>query len=332
MRNLVDVGAGADHPRVLAFVREWSAAAAPPHELHAMRAELRGLGAELVILSGREIWSFRPDDELECHGAGDDALRDIARAAADFEVAPDSDALFVVDGQGVVRFAHRSPEPLHDRLLAALSSAGEALVGAPAAAVLFTRREWNLTCLVTGFALAFLGGCKNRPSAPPTTTSASPASSEELAITLNVNGRDRDLRVDARTSLLDALREQLGLTGTKKGCDAGQCGSCTVLSGGTRVLSCLTLAAMAQGQKLVTIEGLARGDELHPMQQAFIEHDALQCGFCTPGQILSAVALLAEDQARTDDEVRTHMSGNLCRCGAYPNIVAAIQAARAAGA
>jgi xanthine dehydrogenase YagT iron-sulfur-binding subunit len=150
-------------------------------------------------------------------------------------------------------------------------------------------------------------------------------------ISLHVNGEERRVRVDPRVSLLDALRERLGLTGTKKGCDAGQCGACTVLVDGRRVKSCLMLAIAQQGAKITTIEGLARGDELHPVQAAFLSHDAFQCGYCTSGQIMSAVGLLSEGHARTDDEVREAMSGNLCRCGAYPNIVAAIQAARGSG-
>ncbi|NVB78342.1 MAG: (2Fe-2S)-binding protein [Kofleriaceae bacterium] len=154
----------------------------------------------------------------------------------------------------------------------------------------------------------------------------------EYDITLNVNGKDYPLKVEARVSLLDALRERLSLTGTKKGCDHGQCGACTVHLDGRRALSCMTLAVMAQGQKITTIEGLANGDTLHPVQVAFVEHDGFQCGYCTPGQIMSSVALLAEGRAKTDDEVREHMSGNLCRCGAYPNIIAAIQSARGKGA
>ena len=145
---------------------------------------------------------------------------------------------------------------------------------------------------------------------------------------LRINGQDRRLRVDPRVSLLDALRERLGLTGTRKGCDHGQCGACTVLRDGHAVNACLTLAVTAGGAEITTIEGLAKGDKLHPVQAAFIEHDAFQCGFCTSGQIMSAVALLREGRAKTDDEVRQKMSGNICRCGAYPNIIAAIQAAR----
>jgi xanthine dehydrogenase YagT iron-sulfur-binding subunit len=147
------------------------------------------------------------------------------------------------------------------------------------------------------------------------------------AITLKVNRVARQLDIAPWTTLLDALREYLDLTGTKKGCDHGQCGACTVLVNGTRVLSCLTLAVMNDGAEVTTIEGLAEGDDLHALQQAFIEHDAFQCGYCTPGQICSALGLIHEGHARTEDEIRELMSGNLCRCGAYPNILAAIRAA-----
>ena len=146
-----------------------------------------------------------------------------------------------------------------------------------------------------------------------------------IPVSLTVNGKKQTLQVDTRTSLLDALREDLQLTGTKKGCDRGQCGACTVLVNGRRINSCLHLAAMCQGAQVTTIEGLAKGDTLHPMQQAFIEHDAFQCGYCTPGQICSAVGLLKEGHAKTDAEIKEAMSGNICRCGAYPNILEAIK-------
>jgi xanthine dehydrogenase YagT iron-sulfur-binding subunit len=148
-----------------------------------------------------------------------------------------------------------------------------------------------------------------------------------LAMMLHVNGREHQLELDARVTLLDALREHLGLTGTKKGCDHGQCGACTVLLDGSRVNSCLALAVMAQRREVTTIEGLVRDGALHPMQQAFIDHDAFQCGYCTPGQILSAIGCVLEGHAGSDDEIAEYMSGNLCRCAAYPNIVDAIRQA-----
>ncbi len=149
-------------------------------------------------------------------------------------------------------------------------------------------------------------------------------------VTLKVNGEDHALAVDARTTLLDALRDRLHLTGTKKGCGLGQCGACTVLVDGRRIVSCLTLAVMNQGKSITTIEGLGNG-ALHPVHQAFIDHDAFQCGYCTPGQIMSAVGLIQEGETRSEDDIRENMSGNLCRCGAYSNIVEAIKDAMARG-
>ena len=148
---------------------------------------------------------------------------------------------------------------------------------------------------------------------------------EKLPLKIEVNGKPYALSVEPRVTLLDLLREQLHLTGTKKGCDLGQCGACTVHVDGKRVLSCLTLAVMTDGKKVTTIEGLASGDDLHPMQEAFIKHDGFQCGYCTPGQIMSAVACIAEGHATSDADIREYMSGNICRCGAYPNIVDAIK-------
>lgn len=144
-------------------------------------------------------------------------------------------------------------------------------------------------------------------------------------ITLKINGRDLHAEIDPSTTLLDFLREHAHLTGTKKGCDHGQCGACTVLANGKRINSCLTLALMRQGQDITTIEGVSEGGELHPLQDAFIRCDAFQCGYCTPGQICSAIALLSEGHAKTRDDIRELMSGNLCRCGAYPHIVDAIE-------
>ncbi len=164
------------------------------------------------------------------------------------------------------------------------------------------------------------------PKKPPVGASP-PGPPPTHRIGLRINGTPRQLDVAPWTSLLDLLRESLGLTGTKKGCDHGQCGACTVLVDGKRINSCLTLAAMKDGAEVTTIEGLASGEALHPVQAAFVEQDAFQCGYCTPGQICSAVGLLQEGRAKTAEEIRELMSGNLCRCGAYPHIVAAIQQA-----
>ena len=152
-----------------------------------------------------------------------------------------------------------------------------------------------------------------------------PASPTKTKISLQINGLEKQLELAPWTTLLDALREHFDQTGTKKGCDHGQCGACTVLADGKRINSCLTLAIMQEGKEITTIEGLAKGHELHPVQQAFIEQDAFQCGYCTPGQICSAVGLINEGKAKTPDDIRELMSGNICRCGAYTNILAAVQ-------
>jgi xanthine dehydrogenase YagT iron-sulfur-binding subunit len=330
-------------PLILAFADQWTLDGEGVEDIAAIRAELRGLGARMLVVSKAGAWYFRPDDDVESFEKHDPALdAEIARLAAEYGVAGESDGtfapgVFLLDGERSVCLARGSPWgalPMHATLAEALAAAGrERITKREPAATALTRREWLLGALVAGFAVAFAEGCgrlpapgvANRaPSGPP----AARPSDGEVDIVLNVNGLDRPVRIDPRVSLLDALRERMGLTGSKKGCDHGQCGACTVLVGGRRVCSCLTLAIMTQGQKVTTIEGLANGDMLHPMQAAFVAQDGLQCGYCTPGQIMSAVGLLAEGHANTDDEVREQMSGNICRCGAYPNIVAAVQLAR----
>jgi xanthine dehydrogenase YagT iron-sulfur-binding subunit len=317
-------------PRVLAFVKSWHPEHAGQRELAAIRAQLRGLGATLAILSRSGAWSFAPDDDLERFVAtGETIDREVAAAAECHDVGADQDAVVILDGDGRVCFAHRVHGELPATLDVALEAAGTALLATPRGRITFTRRDWAVSSLCAGFALALLGCKGNKPQDPP------PARSEpavrlptEYDVVLSINGIDRKLRIDPRVSLLDALRERLELPGTKKGCDHGQCGACTVHLDGKRANSCLTLAIMAQHQKITTIEGLASGATLHPVQAAFVQHDGFQCGYCTPGQIMSAVALIAEGHAKTDAEIRESMSGNLCRCGAYPNIVAAVQAAR----
>jgi xanthine dehydrogenase YagT iron-sulfur-binding subunit len=201
-----------------------------------------------------------------------------------------------------------------------------------------TRPPGNLVQNLTGFdRRSFIAGAAGSAAMLPLTARAAPAvtggipttqdPSPPVDVTLRVNGETRPLSIDARTTVLDALREHLGLTGSKKGCDHGQCGACTVLIEGRRVLSCLTLALVAQNREITTIEGLAQGSRLHPMQQAFIDQDAFQCGYCTPGQIMSAVACVKEGHAGSDADIREYMSGNICRCAAYPNIVAAVKQA-----
>ena len=220
---------------------------------------------------------------------------------------------------------------LLDEILSELGESRRRFLGQSSAAVL------------SAVVLEFIA--KRNALAGTTEQALAPLLPEENAVkvTFRVNGLEKSVTVDSRVTLLDALRERLGLTGPKKGCDHGQCGACTVLVGGRRVLSCLTLTAQCDGKEVTTIEGLANGETLHPMQAAFLKHDGFQCGFCTPGQICSAVALMQEakngdasfvttDVMRkaaainlSDDEIRERMSGNLCRCGAYPNIVAAIR-------
>ena len=189
-----------------------------------------------------------------------------------------------------------------------------------------TRRELLRTTTAIGGAIATI---QMVPGVIPAAAQDTAMPKPSIDVLLRVNGSDHRLSLDPRTTLLDALREELHLTGSKKGCGLGQCGACTVLMDGKRVKSCLSLAALADGREITTIEGLAEGDRMHPLQAAFIERDAFQCGYCTSGQIMAGVACIAEGHAGSPQEIRDWMSGNICRCGAYDNIVAAIQDAAA---
>ena len=195
----------------------------------------------------------------------------------------------------------------------------------------WSRRKFMQTAAVTG-AVTVLpnidANALRQAEQAPVQSASSGEQVHRQKVTLTINGKKQTLDLDTRTTVLDLVREELALPGTKKGCDHGQCGACTVLVNGRRVNSCMTFAVMHAGDEITTVEGLAKGEELHPMQAAFVEHDAFQCGYCTPGQIMSAVGLLKEPCGTSDDDVRECMSGNICRCGAYPNIVAAVKSVR----
>ena len=319
-------------PVVLAFSRALEVSESA--SLQRVRAELRGLGAALLWLGRDQAFVFHPDDAFDLDGSQQGCsveLADEIRVACGLEARANSErelCLLVVSGDGIVVGRHRVEAS--DGLLAladALTLAGREAI-APRHPLLLSRRDVVLASLVGAFALLANEGCHQPAHSAPPPIVEQPHRARTVAITLNVNGQSHALEVEPRVSLLDALRERLGLTGSKKGCDHGQCGACTVLVAGRRVNACLTLAVMVGSDPITTIEGLAQGDHLHPMQAAFVGEDALQCGYCTPGQIMSALGLVRENRAHSDAEVREHMSGNICRCGAYGNIVAAIQRAR----
>jgi xanthine dehydrogenase YagT iron-sulfur-binding subunit len=232
-----------------------------------------------------------------------------------------SQAIFVIGADGRVRWRHvvtDGSEPRLEDLTEALRSSTECRR--------VSRREFLVTSLAISVALTIPP--RSGRAQTDSGKAASAASNYARPVVLNVNGRDHELLLEPRVTLLDALRERLKLTGTKKGCDHGQCGACTVHVDGRRVNSCLTLAVQAEATRILTIEGLAAGDELHPVQAAFIREDGLQCGYCTPGQIMSAVACIQEGHAGSELEIREWMSGNICRCGAYNGINGAIASAR----
>jgi xanthine dehydrogenase YagT iron-sulfur-binding subunit len=314
-------------PLVVAFASAWDPAAP---ELRRIRAALRALQSALLVATKESAWLLGADDPDECVPA--------------WGPAPDAGiSLYVIDEAGATRWSRddSSSEPAPELLAHALERAVCELADLArsevneAVKVRLTRRECVIASLAGGLAIALEGcgrsGERVAPTSNATTALLEPPQPPEATITLRINGDDRRITLDARTTLLDALRERLDLPGTKKGCDHGQCGACTVLVGKRRVLACLTLAVSAHEKEITTIEGLARGEALHPMQQAFLDEDAYQCGFCTPGQIMSAVGLLEEGVPDDEGGIREKMSGNICRCGAYSNIVAAIGRVKSGG-
>lgn len=323
---------------LIAFLDTWTA---PPDAVLAdIRAELRRLGAVLILLSSTRAYLFRADDDVERISTIESADLSVLRTAFGLS-GPAASGLFVVDETNTIRFAHRWTErdfadlgTIRDALGAAgrvLQARRSPLEHAPMLAPstpMAAHRDLVVSSVVAAFALALVDACHDGPSEVTSQIDAAMVSTDgEVDITLDVNGVARPVRLDVRTSLVDALRGRLNLSGTTKGCEHGQCGACTVLLDGRRVPSCLMLAVAAAGSKITTIEGLASGAALHPVQTALADDEAAQCGSCPPGQIRSAV-LLSEANVEADDEVGEGMGGDLRRCGAYASFVTAIPCAR----
>ena len=297
-----------------------------PDEWNPAHAQQNELWQQLAAQFGAEIVDTSCDDWHALESGGETATR--------FGVCGER-AIFVIDENGFIAWSWKSSgeEIAPGAVLAALENLDSQRSHGG-----LSRRSFLAATLAASAVLALAGrGAQARnkneltPPAPDEKRFQSRESYDQsgtISVRLRVNGKVRDLQIEPRVALLDALRDYIGLTGSKKGCDHGQCGACTVHIDGERQLSCLILAVMAQDREITTIEGLAKGDDLHPMQMAFLQNDAFQCGYCTPGQIMSAVALQREGGDNSDAEIREGMSGNLCRCAAYPNIVAAIKAAR----
>jgi xanthine dehydrogenase YagT iron-sulfur-binding subunit len=308
-------------PVLLAFFApEWDPAR--EHQLWAYNEVLKRLpsGGTVLGLAHEGQWC-----EIMLDGEGSMRFPLLGNLGTEGEIARrfgvvGSQAIFVIDESGVVRWRHVAT----DGMLVHLDELTQALSAVPERRTV-TRREFLATTFAVSLALTILPRIGR---AHDGAGEAEAADASVRPIALNVNGRDYAVMLEPRVTLLDALRERMALPGTKKGCDHGQCGACTVHIDGRRVNACLTLAMQAEGARIVTIEGLARDGVLHPVQEAFIRHDGFQCGYCTPGQIMSAVACIEEGHAGSDAEVSEWMSGNICRCGAYNGIRAAIADAR----
>jgi len=315
------------------FPAQWDPAQAQLRSVYDdLLASTRGRGRVVSIGYSGIWWDVATTDGDRVHVALADIGGD-AGAASQYGVEGQQ-ACFLVDAEGVIRWRHVSPistQPQLDELAATL--------GELSGAATVSRRDFLLAAFAISVTAAVLPRIGRAAETAPAPAVARTPIGGEQTITLDINGRPVQVRVEPRVTLLDALRERIGLTGTKKGCDHGQCGACTVHVDGRRVNSCLMLAMQAQGAKITTIEGLAQGETLHPMQAAFVKHDGFQCGYCTPGQICSAVAVLDEIKSgipshvsadltappqATPLELRERMSGNICRCGAYSNIIDAI--------
>ena len=318
-------------PVVLAFSSAYWNPAAPEHidGYNRLISQLEGLaGARLLRVEHEGTWRALAFEDAHLRiPVITDGSAELARRYG----VGEGPAVFVIDADGVIRWRHLAGEPLvlPHGLAPCSAGAGEPRRVAGA----WTRREFVATTIAASFAVAFLPGTRRGDVQAQALADAPPAPADTIPVTLRLNGRDLTLQLEPRVTLLDALREYAGMPGTKKGCDHGQCGACTVHVDGRRVLSCLTFAVMQQGKAVTTIEGLAgsvgaTGDALHPMQEAFLTHDGFQCGYCTPGQIMSASAMVKEPWGSDDADVREAMRGNICRCGAYTNIVAAIQEVR----
>ena len=300
-----------------------------------------GFPGELRGLSHDGVWSQATFGEGEVRLPLVTEAGTYGEAAQQYGVSGQQ-ALFALDAEGVIQWrfvAAPGVSPRAEDLRAGLQALmpREAESDAPVSKGGLTRRDFLTAALGVALALSLPLSSARAADAPdgdvPDALHAlrPPSPAGTVPVTLRVNGVAHTLQLEPRVSLLDALRERLNLTGSKKGCDHGQCGACTVHADGRRINSCLALAIAYQGREITTVEGLAQGDTLHPVQAAFIKHDGFQCGFCTPGQIMSAVALLKEPIGPEDADVRENMSGNLCRCGAYTNIVAAVQDVRKGG-